>query len=168
LAELIGGTLRVESAIGQGSIFTLVIPVAFDGAMGILPSSEQSRKRVLVIDDDDTFRYILKQIVSAEPRYEILEASNGADGLRRARDERPDVIFLDLQMPNIDGFTVLQQLSVDPQTSMIPVIISTSLAVNAELKSRLPVGVRLLSKNLISRENVSMFLRDAVGAQAAL
>jgi signal transduction histidine kinase len=165
LAELIGGTIRVESVLGQGSVFTLTIPARLGGAAA--PAPELSKKRVLIIDDDDTFRYILRQIISNEPRYEVLEAGDGADGLRQAKNERPDVIVLDLQMPNVDGFTVLQELNADPRTSVIPVVVSTSLEVNAELKARLPVGVRLISKNLISRENVSLFLRDAVDRQAS-
>jgi signal transduction histidine kinase/CheY-like chemotaxis protein len=165
LAGLIGGTIRLESVLGQGSVFTLVIPAKLGSATAF--ADERPSKRVLVIDDDDTFRYILKQIIANEPRYEVLEAGSGGEGLRKARDEQPDVIVLDLQMPNIDGFTVLQELGADHRTSVIPVIVSTSLAVNAELKARLPVGTRLISKNLISRENVSLFLRDAVNGQVA-
>jgi signal transduction histidine kinase len=165
LAQLIGGTIRVESVLGQGSVFILAIPATLGAAA--TPAADLSRKRVLVIDDDDTFRYILRQIIGHEPRYEVLEASNGDDGLRQAKAERPDVIVLDLLMPNVDGFTVLQELNADQRTSAIPVVVSTSLEVNAELKARLPVGTRLISKNLISRENVSLFLRDAVGSQVS-
>ncbi len=90
----------------------LTIPASFgedaDQAATIVP--DLSRKRVLIIDDDETFRYVLKQIIRNEPRYEVFEASDGGDGLRLARAEHPDVIVLDLQMPNVDGFTVLQEL----------------------------------------------------------
>ncbi|MGH6674780.1 MAG: ATP-binding protein, partial [Xanthobacteraceae bacterium] len=168
LAELIGGALQVESVPGQGSVFTLTIPATFGELTGLAVIPDGGRKRVLIIDDDETFRYVIKQIIRNEPRYEIFEAGDGSDGLRQARSERPDVILLDLQMPNLDGFTVLQELNADERTSIIPVIISTSLAVNAELRARLPVGTRVISKNLISRENVSLFLRDATGPQGVL
>ena len=168
-AELIGGTIQAESVPGQGSVFTLTIPARF-GAEQAAPSvvDDLSRKRVLIIDDDETFRYVLKQIIRNEPRYEVLEARDGGDGLRQARTENPDVIVLDLQMPNVDGFTVLQELNADKRTSVIPLIVSTSLAVDAELKAKLPIGTRVISKNLISRENVSLFLRDATSFQSAL
>jgi CheY-like chemotaxis protein len=143
-------------------VFTLAIPAGLGGAAA--PAAELSKKRVLIVDDDDTFP-ILRQIISNEPRYEVPETNNGSDGLHLAKDEHPDVIVRDLQMPNVDGFTVLQQLNADQHTSMIPVVVATSLAVNAELRARLPVGRRLISKNVISRENVSLFLRDAVGSQ---
>jgi CheY-like chemotaxis protein len=166
LAELIGGVIRVESFVGQGSVFSLVIPVKFAGSATAPVSTVLSKKRILIIDDDDTFRYILRQIISSEPLYEVLEASDGSVGLSRAREDHPDLIVLDLQMPNLDGFTVLQSLNADSRTSIIPVVVSTSLEVNAELRARLPVGTRVIAKNMISRENVSLFLRDAFNAPA--
>jgi signal transduction histidine kinase len=168
LAELIGGFVKVESVLGQGSVFTLTIPAVFgDPVASEEAVAEPLHKRVLIIDDDDTFRYVMRQIIRNEPRYEVIEAREGGDGLRQAREAHPDVIVLDLQMPNVDGFTVLQELNADRRTSIIPVIVSTSLAVNAELKARLPVGTRVISKNLISRENVSLFLRDATRPSGA-
>jgi signal transduction histidine kinase/CheY-like chemotaxis protein len=161
LAELLGGELTIESVPGQGSVFTLSIPPERGDPSRAQRAGDGARKRVLLIDDDETFRYVMRQIISNEPRYEFIEAIDGDVGLTAAREQHPDVIILDLQMPTMDGFTVLQELHADSRTSVTPIIVSTSMNINAELKARLPAGTRVISKNTISRENVSLFLRDA-------
>ena len=161
LAELLGGELTMDSVPGQGSVFTLSIPPERGDPSRAQRSTDGARKRVLLIDDDETFRYVMRQIISNEPRYEFIEAVDGDVGLTAAREQKPDVIILDLQMPTMDGFTVLQELLADSRTSVTPIIVSTSMNINAELKARLPAGTRVISKNTISRENVSLFLRDA-------
>jgi signal transduction histidine kinase len=167
LARLLGGELSVASIPGQGSVFSLEIPAVLgEPDREILSGHDNGTKRVLLIDDDETFRYVLRQIVGNESRYEFMEADGGEQGLKLAREKRPDVIILDLQMPAVDGFTVLQQLIADEHTSAIPVVVSTSMTIDPALRSRLPEHVRLVSKNSISRESVSSFLRDAVQGAA--
>jgi len=81
--------------------------------------------KVLIIDDDEVSRYLTRQLFHPETT-EVLEAGNGSEGLRFAHDEQPDVIVLDLLMPEVNGFQVLERLRLDSVTSRIPVIVSTS------------------------------------------
>lgn len=81
---------------------------------------------VLIVDDLETSRSIMHEILMAEG-YELLFAAGGAEALRMARDCAPDLILLDLMMPDIDGFTVCRTLRADVQMGQIPVIIVTAL-----------------------------------------
>ena len=84
-----------------------------------------SKKRVLCIEDQgamiDLFRLVLGEI-----NFEIAGALNGADGLEQARTNMPDVILLDLMMPEMDGWEVFKQLKTDLATKQIPVIVVTA------------------------------------------
>jgi DNA-binding response OmpR family regulator len=90
-------------------------------------------KRILVIDDE---QLIVKStcILLRHMGYRTLEAFNGKDGLRTARSEKPDLILLDLVMPDLDGWRVLSLLKGDAATADIPVIIFTAKEyANAEM-----------------------------------
>src|SRR5262249_47764201 len=81
------------------------------------------RRRVLVIDDDEIVRYLLRQRLH---RHEVLEAVNGEHGLAEARRLQPDVIILDLVMPDLSGMDVLERLASDVETHEIPVVLLTA------------------------------------------
>ncbi|MGD0132953.1 MAG: ATP-binding protein [Bryobacteraceae bacterium] len=82
-------------------------------------------RNVLIIDDEERDRYLLKQHFRAAPVV-IQEASTGLEGIRQAAKEKPDVIILDLSMPGMSGFEVLEVLKTAPATKDIPVVICTS------------------------------------------
>ncbi len=83
------------------------------------------KPRILLVDDDADFVESTKTVLESKP-FEIIVAVNGDEGLRKARQEKPDLILLDIIMPVKDGFTVAEQLKKDPELSKIPVLMLTS------------------------------------------
>ena len=79
-------------------------------------------RRILVVDDDADIRDAIGEILSAEG-FEVCQAADGLEGLRRAHDERPDVILLDLSMPGMDGFAFRAAQRTDPALAAIPVVV---------------------------------------------
>jgi len=85
------------------------------------------KARILLIDDDIDFVEATKTILESK-LYEVIVANQGDEGLRKAREENPDLILLDVIMPVKDGFTTAEQLKKDPQLSKIPVLMLTAFA----------------------------------------
>ncbi len=95
--------------------------------------------RVLVIDDEAPIRLLCRVNLEAE-RMEVLEAEDGPSGLQRARDEKPDVILLDVMMPALDGWRVAEQLLDDAGTKDIPIIFLTARAEFRDRARGLDIG----------------------------
>ena len=122
---------------------------------------EAAQRRVLIIDDEASARYILAKLLQDLPCI-VRQASNGADGLRMAKEVLPDLILLDLNMPDISGFTVLDQIRSDPSTRTIPVAIVTSLALNELDRKRLQAqACGILNKSELSRDQIQRLLTEA-------
>ncbi len=138
-AEMMGGSIEVESTEGKGSTFRIHLPVNADTArpapadLGADAIAEQGNEalvndpdapEVLVIDDDPTVHALMKRFLNREG-YAIRSASSGEEGIRLARTEKPSAITLDVMMPEMDGWTVLSKLKGDELTASIPVILLT-------------------------------------------
>ena len=96
--------------------------------------------KVLVIDDEAPIRLLCRVNLEAE-KMEVLEASDGATGLERARAEQPDVVLLDVMMPGVDGWQIAEQLLEDsPRTSQIPIIFLTARAEFRDRARGLDIG----------------------------
>jgi two-component system alkaline phosphatase synthesis response regulator PhoP len=85
----------------------------------------ENKAKILLIDDDIDFVAATKTVLESKP-YNVIVANDGEEGLRKAKEEKPDLIILDIIMPVKDGFTAAEQLKKDPQLSKIPILMLTS------------------------------------------
>lgn len=86
----------------------------------------EGTKTVLLVDDDLTLREMYEERMRTEG-FNIIQASNGAEALQKAKQSKPDIILLDIMMPKVNGFDVLKDLKKDNELKNIPVIVLTAL-----------------------------------------
>jgi len=96
-------------------------------------------KKILFIEDESTLQKTFGDILKSKG-YEIIKALDGESGLRSAKEERPDLILLDLILPKMDGFEVLKGLKTSEETKDIPVIILTNLEETEDIQKALELG----------------------------
>lgn len=127
--QMMNGNITVQSAVGQGSSFTMTLPQQVPDPKAMLLPVPRSpvlpqAPTILVIDDDPTVHDLMHRFLSKEG-YHIESATTAQEGLERAKLLRPSAITLDVMMPKRDGWSVLSALKSDPQLADIPVIMLT-------------------------------------------
>jgi CheY-like chemotaxis protein len=142
LIEAMGGTIGMESAPGSGSTAWIELKVAesqverLDLALAlpsIAPAPSHSRTVLYIEDNVDSTR-LMERIFDRWPDVRLISAMQGSIGLDLARQHKPDLILLDLHLPDIQGHEVLEKLRSDPSTSHIPVIVTSADATAGQIQ----------------------------------
>jgi CheY-like chemotaxis protein len=161
LVEAMGGTLTVSSTPGEGSTFTVELARGEPAAVAAADTEERKvvaertydgERSLLYIEDTVANIRLVEEILSSRPSVRLLPAGMGSLGLELAAEHRPDLVLLDLHLPDIGGDEVLAQLRADKRTKDIPVVILSAdatdsnpgplLEAGAQAYLTKPIGVR--------------------------
>jgi len=99
-------------------------------------------RRILIIDDEDDIRQVAALSLETVAGWDVIVANSGAQGLQRAAEHQPDAILLDVMMPGMDGPTTFRELSKNPATAKIPVMLLTAKVQGADQRRFADLGVR--------------------------
>jgi CheY-like chemotaxis protein len=146
LADLMGATLGAETTVGAGSVFWIELPRADSRAAGAPASiSAAAPERdmafdLLYVEDQASNIDVISAFLARHPNVHLQSARTGAAGLDLARARRPDVVLLDIHLPGMDGYQVLQQLRADRQLRDVPVIALSADAMPHDVQRGLAAG----------------------------
>jgi signal transduction histidine kinase/GAF domain-containing protein len=150
LIEMMRGTIGFESVLDKGSYFycdmvlsskvSLLLEVEKESNSSPTDLVGSEVKRVLYIDDLPSNVELIKQVLSRRPNIKLLSASKAQDGIEIAREDSPELILMDIQMPDMDGLTAYQRLQAIDETKNIPVIALTADAMDSDIQKALDMG----------------------------
>ncbi|MCU0967681.1 MAG: CHASE domain-containing protein [Rubrivivax sp.] len=162
LAEMMDGTLEARSEAGRGSRFLLVLPAAPAPAVpsqGHGPPASAAgyrRRKVHYIEDNETNVEVMRGVLAQRPQIELDVSTLGLDGLAAVKRSRPDLILLDMQLPDVSGLELLRHLKLDDDTAPIPVVVVSADATPRRMHDAMRLGaIQYVTKPL----DLSRFLQ---------
>ena len=163
ILELMGGTIAVTSKVGEGSTFTVRIPhIAIDSSPALLVSQQPSSAplpplKIVVVDDVELNRRLIEGLFLDSP-HKVLLADGGVNGVALATREIPDVVLMDIRMPDIDGVEALRRIRMVPALAKTRVIAATASSMLGE-EGRLRKQFDGYLRKPITREMIDAELR---------
>ncbi len=143
------------SAVPKESRTQIPTPPASEGLLGALDQLDKRVKRIAIVEDNPDAARLLRRILQTQGEFQIIEAHTGTEGLNLIRTTHPDLVLLDLMMPDIDGFAVLDELKADNLLKNLPVIVITAKELSKEDRDRLHGQIQLLlQKGTFMDENL--------------
>jgi threonine synthase len=115
-----------------------------EGLLTSLDSLDTRIQRIAIIEDDPDARRLLRRVLQARGEYQILEAESGRAGIELVRQERPDLVLLDLMMPEVDGFEVLETIRADDSLRNTRIIVITAKSLTPGERRRLSGRIEIL------------------------
>ena len=147
LAELMGGSLKARSIAGKGSSFMLTLPSSADPDTvrsefenTPLPAAEYHRRIVHYVEDNETNVEVMRGILAQRSQVQLEVSMNGRAALAAIRAQRPDLILLDMHLPDISGTELLRELKADARTAAIPVVVVSADALAQQIDAAFQAG----------------------------
>jgi signal transduction histidine kinase/ActR/RegA family two-component response regulator len=178
LVECMGGTIGVHSSPGEGSVFTVELQAAPNPVTaGSLSNAREAGRHaktlrtstILYIEDNPSNATLVEQAFASQADVQLVAAIQGRTGIELAKAHRPDVILLDLNLPDMHGSAVLERLQGDPDTAAIPVIVLSADAIQSQIRALLKAGAQaFLTKPLDIPEfldEIGKHLPEEVGSR---
>ena len=160
LVGLHGGTIKVDSQLGRGTTMTVTLPLH-----GLRPDG-QMRNRILVIEDNPS-SLELSTLVLRGQGFKVDTATDGQQGLQKAKSQPYDLILMDIQLPGIDGLTVTRLLKADPRTAQTPIVALSARAMVGDEKEALEAGCSGYITKPIAVKNFLSTVTEYLEAQGA-